>query len=338
MEIKVLNRKQLEQILEMPAVIEGVKAVYKAKANGGTAVWPLVEHHFPELKAVTDVRSGAVMGSVNVHGLKMLNNFPGNAGTEYPVFGGMLMVFDSANGAPLGIMDASYITCMRTGAAGGISAALFSRKDAETLMILGAGRQSIYQIGAALLLMPGIKKLIVCDPLSPDGAKGYVKALPGNLKAQLNVERPDVEMIAEPDVRKAVGQADTVITITPSRSPAILKEWVKPGTHFSCIGADMVGKEEIDPEIFRDARVFCDDIDQCCRVGETEIPFKTGVIAKNQIAGEIGQVLNGTLPGRTDDQQITIFDATGLAPLDLVTAKAAVELAKAKDLGLTAEL
>lgn len=338
MDIKVLNRKQLEEILEMPAVIEGVKAVYEAKSEGGTALWPLVEHHFPELKAVTDVRSGAVMGDVNVHGLKMLNNFPGNAGTEFPVFSGMLMVFDSTNGAPLGIMDASYITCMRTGAAGGISAALFSRKDAKTLMILGAGRQSIYQIGAALLLMPGIKKLVVCDPLSPDGANGYVEALPGNLKTQLNVERPDVEMIAEPDVQKAVGQADTIITITPSRTPVIKKEWVKPGTHFSCIGADMIGKEEIDPEIFRGARVFCDDIDQCCRVGETEIPFKTGVIAKEQIAGEIGQVLNGMIPGRTDEEQITIFDATGLAPLDLVTAKAAVKLAKEKGLGLTAEL
>ena len=189
MEIKVLNRKQLEEILEMPAVIEGVKSVYQAKAKGDTAVWPLVEHHFPELNAVTDVRSGAVMGDINVHGLKMLNNFPGNAANGLPIFSGMLMAFDSANGMCLGIMDASYVTCMRTGAAGGISAALFSRKDAKTLMILGAGRQSIYQIGAALLLMPGIKRLVICDPFLPDGGKGYVEALPGNLKKQLNVER-----------------------------------------------------------------------------------------------------------------------------------------------------
>ena len=338
MEIKVLNRKQLEQILEMPAVIEGVKAVYQAKAQGETAVWPLVEHHFPAISAITDVRSGAVMGDLNVHGLKMLNNFPQNAKNGLPIFSGMLMCFDSTNGMPLGIMDASYVTCMRTGAAGGISAALFSRKDANTLMILGAGRQSIYQIGAAFLLMPQIKRLVVCDPFLPDGGKSYVEALPGNLKTQLNVERPDIEIIAEPDVQKAVGMADTVITITPSRSPAIMKEWVKPGTHFSCIGADMAGKEEIDPQIFSDARVFCDDIDQCCRVGETEIPFKTGVITKEQIAGEIGQVLCGTIIGRTDEEQITVFDATGLAPLDLVTAKAAVRLAYEKNMGVTVEI
>ncbi|MBP5236379.1 MAG: ornithine cyclodeaminase family protein [Clostridia bacterium] len=338
MEIKVLNRKQLEEILEMPAVIEGVKGVYMAKANGDTAVWPLVEHHFPELNAVTDVRSGAVMGNINVHGLKMLNNYPGNTEKGLPAFSGMLMAFDSTNGMCLGIMDASYVTCMRTGAAGGISAAALSRKDAKTLMILGAGRQSIYQIGAALLLMPGIKRLVICDPFLPDGGKGYVEALPGNLKKQLNVERPDVEIVAEPNVEKAVGQADTVITITPSRKPAILREWIKPGTHFSCIGADMVGKEEIDPEIFRGARIFCDDIDQCLRVGECEIPAKTGVITRADVAGEIGDVLCGKIEGRTSDEQITIFDATGLAPLDLVTAKAAVQLAKEKGLGMTAEM
>ena len=100
----------------------------------------------------------------------------------------------------------------------------------------------------------------------------------------------------------------------------------------------MEGKEEIDPELFRGARIFADDADQCARVGEMEIPLKTGVITREQVAGEIGQVLSGLIPGRTSREEITIFDATGLALLDLVTGKRAIEAAREKGIGLTADI
>ena len=120
MNIKILSRNDLEQILEMPRVIEGVEAVYKLKAKGEAVAWPLVEHHFPE-NAVSDIRSGGVFGEVGIHGAKLLNNFPANESKSLPVFTGVLMAFDSNTGIPLGVMDASYITCMRTGAAGAVS-------------------------------------------------------------------------------------------------------------------------------------------------------------------------------------------------------------------------
>ena len=118
----------------------------------------------------------------------------------------------------------------------------------------------------------------------------------------------------------------------------IRREWVRPGTHFSCIGADMEGKEEIDPELFRGARVFADDLDQCVRVGEMELPVKQGILTREQVAGEIGQVLAGQIPGRTGREQITIFDATGLALLDLITGRQAVEAARERGVGLTADI
>ena len=117
-----------------------------------------------------------------------------------------------------------------------------------------------------------------------------------------------------------------------------MKEWLRPGTHISCIGADMVGKEEIDPEIFRDARSFADDALQCCTVGGMEIPAKMGIISPDTVTGEIGQVLTGQITGRTSDEDITVFDATGLAALDLVTAKIAVAVAEAEGKGQTAEI
>ena len=141
-----------------------------------------------------------------------------------------------------------------------------------------------------------------------------------------------------PDLEQAVRESDIILTATPAYEPYIRADWVRPGTHLSCIGADMLGKEEIDPEIFRTARAFADDAKQCCTVGEMEIPAKMGIISPDTVAGEIGQVLAGQKPGRLSPEDITVFDATGLAALDLVTAKAAVRSANEKGLGTTVEI
>ncbi len=338
MQIKILGRGDLEQVLDLPGVIEGVREAYRLKAAGETAVWPLVAHHFEDRGAVMDIRSGAVMGRTQVHGLKMLNNFPGNRAQGLPPFSGMLMVFDSQTGLPLGVMDAAYVTCMRTGAAGAVAAAALAREDADTLTVLGAGKQALFQIAAALTVLPGIRRVYVADQLDKDNERAFAAACRDRLRGSFGLEAGDTAILPAGELSEAVGQSDIVITVTPSRAPVIRREWVRPGTHFSCIGADMEGKEELDPELFRSARVFADDLDQCIRVGELELPVKQGVIAREQVAGEIGQVLSGALPGRTDRDQITIFDATGLALLDLITGKQAIDAAAARGVGLTADI
>lgn len=338
MEIKVLGRKELMQVLEMKKVIQGVESAYIAKAQGQAVVWPLVAHSFKKQGGIMDIRSGGVFGSEMVHGAKMLNNFPNNKEHGLPAFSGMLMVFDSNTGLPLGVMDASYITCMRTGAAGAIGAKALARPESKTLFILGAGNQAAYQIAASLIAMPNISKVYAADPLDPANAHRFADGLPSRLKSEFGIDASGVSFDAADDMPTAVGDSDIVITITPARSPVIKSDWVKPGTHFSCIGADMEGKEEIDPRIFTGARVFADDIDQCVRVGEMELPIKGGAFDRSLIAGEIGQVLEGKVGGRKSNDEITIYDATGLALLDLVTAKRAIELAKEKGIGQTVEL
>ncbi len=337
MNIKVLSRADLINILEMPQVIEGVEAVYRAKAGGNAVAWPLVEHKFDE-GALMDIRSGCVLGEVGVHGAKLLNNFPQNEEKGLPVFTGILMAFDSETGLPMGVMDASYITSLRTGAAAAIGTAALARPDSKELLLVGAGRQSIYLLGATLYKMPGIKKVKVIDTFMPDNAEKYVGTIKDRLKDELNIDAGHIEFEAVSDMEEAVGTSDIILTITRSTSPIIKSEWVKPGTHLSCIGADMVGKEEIDPEIFRKARSFADDAAQCCSVGEMEIPCKLGILSPETVDAEIGEVLIGAKPGRINDSDITVFDATGLAALDLVTAKTAILAADKKGLGKTVEI
>lgn len=338
MDIKLLTRSELEQVLEMPSVIEGVRSVYKLKAAGETEVWPLVAYDFVKQGGIMDIRSGAVLGNEQLHGLKMLNNFPRNREKNLPTFTGMLMIFDSTTGLPLGVMDASYVTGMRTGAAGAVAAAALAREDSQVLTVLGAGKQAMFQIAAALIALPGLRRVYVADQLDKDNERAFAAACSARLAEQFGLQTQQVEFLPAGDLAQAVSSSDVIITITPSRVPVIQKEWVKPGTHFSCIGADMEGKEEIDPELFRNARVFADDIAQCVQVGEMEIPIKTGVLTREQVAGEIGQVLAGTLVGRTNRDEITIFDATGLALLDLVTGKRAIDAAWEKKIGLTADM
>lgn len=337
MNVSILGRRDLEKVLEMPSVIDGVKSVYKLKAQGKTVVWPLVSYDFEETGAVMDIRSGCVFGE-NLHGLKMLNNFPRNKEKGLPPFNGMLMIFDSETGIPLGVMDAAYITCMRTGAAGAIGAQALARKDAEVLFVLGAGKQAIYQIAASLIALPAIRKVYIADVLDQENASAFAADCSSRLQTEFQIDCQNVSFETAANLPECVGESDVIITITPSRSPVIKKEWVKPGTHFSCIGADMEGKEEIDPQLFAGARVFADDLRQCISVGEMELPVKAGIIREDDIAGEIGQVLCGQIPGRQNDEEITIFDATGLALLDLVTGKRAIDLAKVKSLGAEADI
>ena len=342
MKIPVFSSEDLKKLLKMRQVIAAVEDVYRLKAKDETEVWPHICYHFDgEEKGVMDIKSGVVMGNISLHGAKLLNTFWGNKNKGLPVFSGLLMVFDSSTGLPLGMMDASYITCMRTGAAGALGIKTFARKDAATLFVMGAGKQAVFQIAATSTLLPEFKTVYIGDPLSDSNAERFAKSMPERLKNDFGLSNIDeVKFIAatKGNTGCLVSQSDAIITITPSRKPLIKEEWVSPGTHLSCIGADMKGKEEIEPELFRRARAFADDLQQCVNVGEMEIPMKNGMVSEDNIGGEIGQVLEGKLPGRLSKEEITIFDATGIALLDLVTAKIAIDQAEENGVGQFVEI
>lgn len=338
MKIRVLSQEDIKQLLELENVIESVKNVYRLKSENQTVVWPSTEYHFEEKQAVMDIRSGYVIGE-KVHGAKMLNNFPLNQELNLPSFSGMLLIFDSNTGLPMGVTDASYITSMRTGAAAALGVKTLARKNSKNLLIIGSGRQAIYMLAATIIAMPQIEKVRVFDPLNYIYAENFVEKIDQRLMDEFDFESLEsISFEAVENLQETLSDTDAVITITRATTPIVKKEWVKPGTHFSCIGADMVGKEEIDPELFRDSRVFADDITQCISFGEMEIPYKLNIIDKESIAGELGDVLSGKTIGRRNEDEITIFDATGLALLDLTVGKMAIELANEKSIGVSAEI
>jgi len=136
------------------------------------------------------------------------------------------------------------------------------------------------------------------------------------------------------DLESVVRGADVVVTITPARGPIVKDEWIAPGTHIAAVGADKGGDQELDPRILQRARIFVDDIRQCRTDGEINVPLSEGLIGEADVAGEIGQVITGKVPGRTADDEVTVFDSTGIALQDSATVPLEYERALAAGVGV----
>ena len=145
---------------------------------------------------------------------------------------------------------------------------------------------------------------------------------------------PRFQIHASRNLEEVVRGADVVVTVTPAREPLVKDEWIAPGTHIAALGADKGGDQELDPRILQRARIFVDDIRQCRTDGEINVPLSKGLIREQDIAGEIGEVITGKKPGRRSDEEITLFDSTGIALQDSATVPLEYERAVAAGVGI----
>lgn len=347
---RVIDQENVKKLLEMKSVIELVERAYTLKETKEASLFPMVFHEFAPGKADMDIKSGHLMGA-DIFGLKLVSWFGDNPAKNLPALVGFVLVLDSDTGVPKGMMSGEPVTLMRTGAAGGIGAKYLARPESENLLLVGCGHLAPYEIMATLITMENIKKVTVYHASSFEKATTFCTTIKEKLHEmflssyqedhqlyQTLLERTEIEYVATDDIRRATEEADIIITATPSRKPLILKEWVKSGTHFSCIGADMAGKQEIDENLFTTARVFVDDVTQAINVGETKIAFHKGLISKDDIIAEMGSVILGRTPGRLSDQDITIYDSTGIALQDLITADYILKKAQEKGIGSVVSL
>ena len=231
----------------------------------------------------------------------------------------VIVLNDAKNGLPIALLDGTYITGMRTGAAGAVAVKYLARKDAKTLGVVGAGQQAIYQI-AAITKVRNIKEIFVFDVNQ--------RAIQ-RLESVLNKEKIKIKKASLEETSKK----DILVTTTPSRSPIIKKEWILPGVHINAIGADAEGKEELDPEILKKGKVVIDDWAQASHSGEINVPLKKSIISKKNIYACLGEIVAKKKIGRENDKEITIFDSTGLAIQDLYTAEFVCKKAKSKKIG-----
>ena len=346
-QLTVLNAQQVENLLTMQTALHAVEQAYCLKSSGKAGLFPVVTHIFEKDKADLDIKSGELSGA-GLFGLKLVSWFGDNVSKNLPALIGTILVFDSNTGAPIGLMNAGQITGMRTGAAAAIGSRCLARPDSHTLLLVGCGTQAPFQIMAHLESFQQIERVLVYNPLAYEYADQFCMKIHTVLQerflqhnnTQHNEWRKRIDIPYEPvqSLPDALELADIVLTITPSRTPIIKSEWVRPGTHLSCMGADMEGKQEVDEALMSRCRVYADDISQSMNIGECEIAVKKGILTRESYCGEIGEVLNGTKPGRQNPEEITLFDSTGIALQDLSTASEILRLAKEKGIGSTIEL
>ena len=247
-----------------------------------------------------------------------------NAKYELPAVFSILIYTHPETGFPLAICDGSHHTLMRTGAAAAVSAKWLARKDSKVLAILGAGSV-------------GVGSLLTCDPVFPwEEVRIWSRSQSSvdRYLAEVRPQVPHLRLVGTTDAEAAVRGADVIVTGTHAREPLVLDDWLKPGAHIAALGADLEGEQELDPRILQRARVFVDDIRQCRHDGEINVPLRQGLITEADIAGEIGKVICGELAGRQSDDQITVFDSTGIALQDSATVPLEVERAYAAGVGI----
>jgi len=207
-------------------------------------------------------------------------------------------------------MDGSLLTGLRTGAAGAVSVKALARKNSKKISCIGTGNQARMQIRAISLVMQ-IGEIHAWSR-SPASSASFKADMEGEL---------GIPVILSGSKQAAVEQADILITTTRGKGPLVEAEWVKPGTHIVAIGTDTQGKQELQPEIFKHAKIVHDSISQCIDRGETWHPLNRGIIGLHDIHGELGEILLGRKPGRENEGEITLFDSTGMAIQDNTTAE-----------------
>jgi len=315
-----LTQEEVSTLLDMRDTLKAVEDAFREKGLGHVQMPPKVylyyEKHNGDLRVMP-----SYMEKGERSGVKVVNVHPDNPAKGLPTVMAVITLVDPATGVPMAVMDGTLITAFRTGAGSGVATKYLARRDSRILGLVGAGGQAASQLEAIAEVAP------ITD----------VKVWGRYKEAQRFIEgvedRFQFSFSAVDSIEACVRGSDIVTTITPSREPLVKDEWVDEGTHINAIGADAPGKQELDPKILKRARIVIDDWEQACHSGEVNVPLSQGLIKKEDIYGELGEIVCGAKKGRESAEEITVFDSTGLSIQDVATAWIVYERAKEKGIG-----
>jgi alanine dehydrogenase len=319
MEIIWLNGEDVKEILVMSEVIDAVEKAFHYQGIGSVQMPPKVYLYFEKYNG--DLRAmPAYIPETDEAGVKIVNSHPENPEKGLPTVLATYILNDPSTGAPLAIMNATYLTDIRTGAAGAVAAKYLARKDSKVLGIVGCGRQAKTQLLGTLEVFE-IEKVLVTDK-NPSQCQLLKNEMKGS----------GVDII--PCGIRETCKADIITTTTPVRKPIIKNEWVEDGAHINAIGADAPGKQELEGKILQRAKIVIDSWEQAHHSGEINVPLSSGEITEANIYGELGEIISRKKKGRVDDDEITLFDSTGLAIQDVAVAALAYKKAMKNGVGM----
>lgn len=312
METLLLTQSDVRSLVTMESAVAAVEQAFAAHGRGEALMPPKVyielAEHCGDFRAMPAYLAGSA-------GLKWVNCHPENQARHgKPTVRGLYLLSDPATAEPLAVLDATWLTAVRTGAAAGVAAKYLARKDARTVGFIGTGAQARTML-EALRIVLGPLEIVAADS-NMRIAESFVSDFGGRV-----------------GTLQEASACDLVCTATPSTTPILERDWIRPGTHLNAIGADAHGKQELDPKILQEGLVVVDDLAQAQGSGEINVPLRQGQIAVEDLHASLGEVVAGLEPGRTSEDQITIFDSTGLAIQDVALARVVYDAARDRGIG-----
>lgn len=322
----MLSAGGVRQALPMADAIAGMKDAYMQLSTGAAQV--------PLRSRIASNGTSLIMPAYAPQhddlAVKVVSVFPANVEKGLPIIHALVLVLDSDTGQPLALMEGGELTAIRTGAGSGAATDVLAREDARVVAIIGSGVQAKTQL-EAVCTVRNIEKVWVYSRNSGN-AQRFIEDVRGQ-----GVIPENVRLASNP--REAVQEAHIVCAATTSSTPVFDGNDLKPGAHVNAVGSYMPEMQEVDAQTIQRALVTVDSLDAVlAEAGDLIVPLKNGTITQDHIHAEIGAVIAGEKPGRTDDEQITYFKSVGVAVQDAVAAGIALRLAKDLEIGSLIDL
>lgn len=321
-EILLLTPREVRDLLSLEACILAVEQAFRLYGEGKAAAPGVLGMH--TRGGGFHIKAGFLHLSRNYFAAKVNGNFPGNpAAFGLPTIQGVIVLCDADKGCPLAVMDSTEITVLRTAAATAVAAKYLAAQDSRTITICGCGKQGRMQL-KALAAVCRLNQVFVYDK-NEDQATRFAQELSGELA---------VPVIAVTDLAAAVRQSQVCVTCTTSHKPVLRVSDVSPGTFIAAVGADNPEKQEMHPDLMAKAKIVVDLVEQCASIGDLHHAIEAGAVARSDVHAELGEVVAGRKPGRTSNEEIIVFDSTGMALQDVAAAAVAYENAERQGRGV----
>ena len=309
MEPLFVNKEKIASLLPMEECIAVMEKMFRSLA-AGKCLQPLRNiMKLPDGSGVLGMMPGHA-AELGIMGIKVITVFHANSESGLPSHQGIVMLFDARHGQPLMLFDALEITAIRTAAASAVATKFLSRENSSTLAIVGSGEQAKRHI-EAMLLVRNLKQINIWSR-NEKNAKQLVNELSGEYNLNIHVKK---------NVQQAVEHADIICTVTSSKEPIVMGDWIAAGTHINAVGSSTAAARELDTAAMIRSKLFADCYESLFNeAGDFLIPKKEGAVNDEHVKAEIGEVLWGTKKGRENEEEVTIFKSLGIAAEDIFSA------------------
>jgi alanine dehydrogenase len=321
-EILVLAPRDVQNLLTLEECITAVEQAFRFHGEGKAATPGVLSMHVEG--GGFHIKAGVLDLTKRYFAAKINGNFPGNfARFGLPTIQGVIVLSDAAKGIPLAVMDSRDVTSLRTAAATAVAAKYLARPDSRTVTICGCGHQGRVQLKALACIcqLQGV--------FAYDSRWEQAQLFADELSSELKVAITPVN-----DLATHARESDICVTCTPSQQPLLGPDNVRAGTFIAAVGADNPYKQEIHPALMAKSKIVCDVLEQCAVMGDLHHALEAGVLHRADVYAELGEIVAKKKPGRQFDQEIVIFDSTGMALQDVAAAAIVYEKAQRENAGV----